>query len=205
MIVVVDYGVGNLGSVANMLRKIKVDAVVSGDPAVIDSADKLILPGVGAFDNAMRNLEDRQLIPTLTRKVVDEHTPILGLCVGMQLFSRGSEEGRLPGLGWIPADTVRFRLDPAERTLKVPHMGWSEVIVQRYHPIWNGLSSSQPRFYFVHSYHVVCDNAADVLAVAHHGYDFAAAVAHDNILGTQWHPEKSHIFGMKLLHGFANL
>lgn len=122
----------------------------------------------------------------------------------MQLFTRRSEEGVLPGLGWIEADTIRFRIDPRESNLKVPHMGWNEVAICQDHPMWRELSGMEPRFYFVHSYHVACDDEATVLARTHYGYDFASAIVKGNIVGTQFHPEKSHTFGMKLLRGFAD-
>ncbi len=205
MIVVVDYGMGNLGSILNMLKKIRTEAVVSSSIRVIERADKLILPGVGAFDNGMANLKERHLIPVLNRKVLEEGTPILGLCLGMQLFTRRSEEGQLPGLGWIAADTVRFRIDPSQSPLKVPHMGWNEVRIRQDHPIWRELSGEPPSFYFVHSYHVSCDRESTVLATTQYGYEFASAVVKDSIVGTQFHPEKSHSFGMKLLRGFGTL
>ena len=204
MIVIIDYGVGNLGSVANMMKKIRVNAVVSGDPDVIDKASKLILPGVGSFDGAMRSFRERGLEDHLRRRVLDDRVPILGLCVGLQMFTRRSEEGELPGLGWVPADTVRFRVDPAN-PVKVPHMGWTNVMPRRAHGIWDYLGPEAPRFYFVHSYHVRCDSDANVLATAQHGYEFAAAIVHGNIMGTQWHPEKSHSHGMRFLRAFAAL
>ena len=202
MIVVIDYGIGNLGSIANMLKKVGVEAVVSSEAAVIDRADKLILPGVGAFDNGMKNLAERGLIPLLNDKVLEDQTPILGLCLGMQLFTQRSEEGELPGLGWLEAETVRFKFDQAHARLKIPHMGWNTVQVCQPHPIFADMEADM-RFYFVHSYHVVCAEARTVLAQTHYGYDFASAVAKENIVGVQFHPEKSHKFGMKLLRNFA--
>jgi glutamine amidotransferase len=204
MIVIIDYGVGNLGSVANMMKKIRAPAVVSGDPDVIARASKLILPGVGSFDGAMRSFRERGLEAHVAQRVLADRVPILGLCVGLQMFTRGSEEGQLPGLGWVPADTVRFRVDPSAQ-VKVPHMGWTDVTPRKTHRIWSYLDRETPRFYFVHSYHVRCDADANVLATAHHGYEFAAAIVHENIIGTQWHPEKSHSYGMHFLRAFADL
>ncbi len=201
MIIIVDYGMGNLGSIANMLKKVGAAAIVTGEPSVVERADKLILPGVGAFDNGMRNLTERGLVPVLKAKAMDEKVPILGLCLGMQLFTKASEEGHLPGLGWLDAETVRFRLDPS-LGLKVPHMGWNTLELCRSHPALQSLGT-EPRFYFVHSYYVVCNDPSLVLARTEHGYPFASAIAAGNIIGVQFHPEKSHRFGMSLLKDFA--
>lgn len=201
MIVVVDYGLCNVGSVLNMLKRIGAEVAASADPAVIASAEKLILPGVGAFDNAMVNLEQLGLIEPLQRKVRDEKTPVLGICLGMQLLSRRSEEGTLPGLGWIEADTKRFTFD-AGVELRIPHMGWNELRVARPHPLLADLGAA-PRYYFVHSYHVCCDHDENAIGRAHYGIDFTAVVARDNVMGTQFHPEKSHRFGMQLLRNFV--
>ncbi len=203
MIVVIDYGVGNLGSIANMLKKVRAKAIVSSDIADIERADKLILPGVGAFDNGMKNLNDLGLIPVLSDKVLRRKTPILGLCLGMHLLTLRSEEGTLPGLGWIEADTIRFRFDQMQPGLKVPHMGWNFIRIKQPSPIWKDLDAEETRFYFVHSFHVVCHNDDNVLATAVYGYEFTSAVIKGNIVGTQFHPEKSHKFGMKLLKNFA--
>lgn len=204
MIVVVDYGMGNLGSIANMLKKVGAKAMVSSDISVIESADKLILPGVGAFDNGMKNLSDLGLVPILSAKVIRDETPILGLCLGMQLFTQRSEEGNLPGLGWIEAETIRFKFDKDQPGLKIPHMGWNSIKIKRLSRIFDDMYE-EPRFYFVHSYYVVCKNDRDVLATTCYGYEFASAVMRDNIVGTQFHPEKSHKFGMKLLKNFVEL
>jgi imidazole glycerol-phosphate synthase subunit HisH len=203
MIAIVDCGIGNVGSVANMFRKIGVPAVVSGDPVIVAEAEKLVLPGVGAFDHGMTRLRASGLVPILARRVLHDKTPILGICLGLQLFSRDSEEGVCPGLGWLPASTVRFRFSDAEQgLLKVPHMGWNTVYPARAEG-WPSLSG-QPRFYFVHSYHLACDFPDDVLATARYGYEFAVAVRRENLAGVQFHPEKSHRFGMAVLRDFAS-
>lgn len=202
MIVVIDYGMGNNGSIINMLKRVGAEAKISSDPVVIGSAKKLILPGVGAFDNGMKNLEERGFLPVLHKRVLQENIPILGICLGVQLFTKGSEEGRLPGLGWLDARTVRFRFDLQESKLKIPHMGWNELHIDRPHRIFGNLDA-HPRFYFVHSYHLVCNDQTLVLTTTHHGYAFASAVAKGNILGTQFHPEKSHKFGLHLLKNWA--
>jgi glutamine amidotransferase len=201
MIAIVDYGMGNIGSIANMLRKVGASATLTGDPEVLGQASKIILPGVGAFDNGMANLEASGLVPLLNRKALEERVPVLGICLGMQLLSRSSEEGRRPGLGWIAADTKRFQLDS---TFKVPHMGWNYVQPAKASPLTAGLPEHS-RFYFVHSYHVVCDEPSDVLLASRYGIDITAAVQRDNVMGVQFHPEKSHTFGMQLLKNFAEL
>jgi glutamine amidotransferase len=201
LIVVVDFGTGNSGSVVNMIKKAGGEAVVSSDPAVVLAASKLVLPGVGAFDHGMKNLRSRGLVEPLTRKAREGKTPLLGICLGFQLLSRGSEEGTLPGLGWLDADTVRFR--PGEgASIKVPHMGWNTLSLRRESPLL-GLLPPEARFYFVHSYHVVCRNEEDVLAVTRHGIDFVSAARRGNIFGTQFHPEKSHRYGLQVMRNFV--
>lgn len=202
MLVVVDYGLGNLGSIVNMLKKAGATAVVTSEVTTIEQAQKLILPGVGAFDKGMQNLEDRGLVPVLQRRVVQEGVPILGLCLGMQLFMQQSEEGQKAGLGWIAGRTIRFRHSPDSSSLRVPHMGWNFVHGQQADPLLDGLEA-EPRFYFVHSYHVVCQSAADSLATTQYGYEFTSMVRHHNIWGTQFHPEKSHRFGLQLMRNFV--
>ncbi len=202
MITIVDYGVGNLGSIANMLKKIGAKAEVASDPAALRRAEKLILPGVGAFDAGMRKLNESGLTPLLNELVLEKKTPILGLCLGMQLMTRRSEEGVEAGLGWFEAETVRFRFGPEQAHLKIPHMGWNTLEVRRPHPLVADLGP-EPRFYFVHSYHVVCADPADVVAWTDYGHPVAAVIARENILGAQFHPEKSHKFGMQLLRNFA--
>jgi imidazole glycerol-phosphate synthase subunit HisH len=202
MIVVIDYGMGNIGSIANMLKKVGVAAVVSADIGTVESADKLILPGVGAFDQGMRHLRDLGLIPVLNRKVLEAKTPILGLCLGMQLFTRNSEEGSLPGLGWFDAETVRFRFHASQTGLKALHMGWNTVNLINPTALWKNMYPDA-RFYFVHAYHVVCHDQNDVTTTSHYGYEFASAITKGNVQGTQFHPEKSHKFGIRLFKSFV--
>jgi len=204
VIVVIDYGMGNLGSIANMFKKVGFKAAVTSDLAVIAQATKLVLPGVGAFDNGMIKLNELGLIPVLSAKVFEDKIPVMGLCLGMQLFTQRSEEGKLPGLGWLDAETIRFKFDPAQSDLKIPHMGWNTVQVRQPSWVFDGMDE-EPRFYFVHSYHVVCQSEQDVLATAHYGYEFASAVGRGNVVGVQFHPEKSHKFGMRLFKNFAEL
>jgi imidazole glycerol-phosphate synthase subunit HisH len=203
-VIVIDYGMGNVASIVNMVRKAGGEIAVSADPALISKADKLILPGVGAFDNGIANLNQRGLVPLLSYRVLEHRVPILGLCLGVQLFTRCSEEGKLPGLGWIEADTRRFRFSREEEGLKVPHMGWNFIEAAKPAVLLNGLPP-EPRFYFVHSYHLVCDDPADVLTWTTYGYRFASGIQRGNIWGTQFHPEKSHKFGLALLKNFLAL
>lgn len=202
MITVVNYGMGNVGSIANMLKKIGAEACISAEPSVIAKAEKLILPGVGAFDNGMANLERSGLIPILNECVLGRGVPIMGLCLGMQLFGRRSEEGRSAGLGWIDAETVRFRFEPQNGGLKVPHMGWNRVqIADRPSPL-QGMPA-ETRFYFVHSYHMVCADPSVVMTTTEYGCTFVSGVKRENIIGVQFHPEKSHRFGMELFRNFV--
>lgn len=201
MITIVDYGVGNLGSICNMFKRIGVPAEVAADHNRIADARKLLLPGVGAFDNAMQRINESGLREVLLRKVVMEGTPILGICLGMQLLTRGSEEGSLDGLGVVPACTVRF---PQVKGLKVPHMGWNVVQPTRSCALIDGLPEDA-RFYFVHSYRVHVDDPADSILRCHYGVDFDAAFQRGNVYGAQFHPEKSHKFGMVFLGNFARL
>jgi glutamine amidotransferase len=204
MIAIVDYGMGNLGSISNMLKKIGIQSSISSDPRVIDEAEKLILPGVGAFDLGMKNITERGLLDSLNVQALERKKPILGLCLGMQLFTRASEEGHVQGLGWLDAKTVRFKFSAADAHLKIPHMGWNTLQIRRSHPLLSDLGTD-PRFYFVHSFHVQCSDNGKVLATTNYGYDFPSVVVQDNILGAQFHPEKSHKFGLRLLKNFTEL
>lgn len=203
MIVIVNYGLGNLGSIFNMFRKIGVPSTISANVEEIAKADKLVLPGVGHFDRAMERLRDTPLGQVLRRKAMDEKVPVLGICLGMQILTRSSEEGILPGLGWIPAVATRFQF-PANSTLKVPHMGWNLVSRSTPSPVTDGFDAGF-RFYFVHSYHVHVDDDRYSILKARHGVEFDAGIQKDNIIGVQFHPEKSHRFGMHLLRNFARM
>lgn len=204
MIVIIDYGMGNLGSILNMLKKVGAQAKVSAGVEEIEQADKLILPGVGAFDSGMQRLAELGLIDVLNEKVLRRKTPTLGVCLGMQLLMKRSAEGALPGLGWIDGETIRFQFDPRETRLKIPHMGWNTAAVQRDGALFKEVEPGA-RFYFVHSFHVVCHDPQDVVALTHYGYDFASAVQRGNVMGVQFHPEKSHKFGMKIYKNFVEL
>ena len=202
MITIVDYGVGNLGSILNMLKKVGAKAQASSDPGVLRQAEKLILPGVGAFDAGMKKLNETGLVPVLNELVLDKKVPVIGLCLGMQLMTKRSEEGTEAGLGWIDAETVRFKFGPENAHLKVPHMGWNTLDIRRQHLLVADLGP-ESRFYFVHSYYIVCADETDVVANTDYGYPLAAVINRGNIMGAQFHPEKSHKFGMQLLKNFA--
>lgn len=205
MIVVVDYGMGNVGSIANMLKRVGADALVSSQAHDIEKAEKLILPGVGAFDSAMERINGSGLRGALDRRVVADKVPVLGICLGMQLLTHTSEEGELPGLGWIAARTVAFRgrVDPR---LKSPHMGWNLVVLHTPSPLTTGLDTlAEPRFYFVHSYFIECDDSNVGILRTTYGVTYDSAIQRGNIYGVQFHPEKSHRFGMRLLENFAKL
>jgi len=202
MIVIINYKMGNLGSIFNMLKKVGAKAIISSDFQNIESAEKLVLPGVGAFDSGMKNLKDMGLIPILEEAVLNKKKPILGICLGMQLFSKTSEEGILSGLGWIDAKTEKFKFEGVNNNLKIPHMGWNTVTIKRQSCLTREMGGDE-RFYFLHSYHVICNKDDDILAITNYGYDFASMIHHENIFGVQFHPEKSHKFGMKILKNFA--
>ncbi len=203
MITIVDYGFGNLGSIANMLKKIGVQSQIASAPEEIAEARKIILPGVGHFDRAMDKIGRSGMREMLDRKALLEKVPILGICLGMQLLTDSSEEGVLAGLGWIPAKTVRFSF-PAASPLKVPHMGWNLVQEATPSPLTEN-SGPEQRFYFVHSYHVRVEDEQFSILKTEHGYRFDSAIQKENIFGVQFHPEKSHRFGMRLLENFAGL
>lgn len=202
MILVIDYGMGNVGSIMNMLKKIGAKSAITTNPDELYTAEKIILPGVGSFDKGMQYLEQKGFHEAILKNVVELKKPLLGICLGMQMLGRKSEEGVRPGLGLIPFDTVRFRFDQ-KTSLKVPHMGWNYVNINNHNSqLVNNICEKQ-RFYFVHTYHALCDNKEDILMESHYGYVFTAAVQHLNIYGTQFHPEKSHRYGMQLLSNFA--
>jgi imidazole glycerol-phosphate synthase subunit HisH len=204
MIAVINYGMGNLGSIVNMLKKIGAESCVTADPVRLEQADKLILPGVGAFARGMKNLDDMGLRAVLDDLVIRRKKPILGICLGMQLFSEHSEEGNAKGLGWIKATTQKFRFDfeTSRSNLRIPHMGWNGITIVQNSPFFASFHD-EPRFYFVHSYHIVCCDIANVLARTQYGYEFVSSVMKDNIIGVQFHPEKSHKFGMQFLRNFV--
>jgi glutamine amidotransferase len=186
-----------------MLKKIGAESARSADPDVIAGAEKLVLAGIGAFDGAAGRLAELGLVEALNEAVLARRVPTLGVCLGMQLMARSSEEGSRSGLGWLDAEVRRFSFPP-DRRLPIPHMGWQEVMPTRPSPVFPEPSEFS-RFYFSHAYHLVCHDGADVAATATYGYEFVAAVHRDNIIGTQFHPEKSHVFGLEIYRRFVRL
>ena len=194
---------GNLRSVLKKFEHIKIPAMISADPDIILKADKLILPGVGHFSSGMNNLASRNLIDNLHEVVLIRKKPILGICLGLQLFAKHSEEGDCNGLGWIDADVTRFRVSDT-LTFKIPHIGWNSLEIRKDSLLYRGIENS-PSFYFVHSYHLLCHKEEDILSTTEYDYHFTSSIQKDNIFGTQFHPEKSHDIGEILLKNFANL
>lgn len=199
MIVIVDYGLGNTASVIRAFRKLQVDAVLSDDAMVISKASHIILPGVGHFAHGMNQLESRKLIEPLNEAILEKKKPVLGICLGMQLMTHHSEEGDVNGLGWIDADTVKI-----DTQLKVPHVGWNSLNLIRQDSLLQGVRPEQ-LFYFVHSYCVQCKNPEDILATSQYDKTFVSVFRKNNIAGMQFHPEKSHQQGFRLLQNFIHL
>lgn len=202
-IVIIDYGMGNLRSVYNKLNRYGISVLVSNKIDEINSAEKLILPGVGNFAYGMKNIKELGLLDVLKHKVNEEKIPILGICLGMQMLTKHSEEGDVEGLGFIDADTKRFNFN-GNKKLKVPHIGWNTVNINKTSPLLSGIENDS-LFYFVHSYYVSCNNTQDVLLSSHYGLDFISGFQKDNIYGTQFHPEKSHSTGIQLIKNFIAL
>lgn len=196
---------GNVGSISNIIKKVGGSSIVSSDIQTICNAKKLILPGVGSFDNGIRSLKNSGFIEVLIKKVLDDRIPVLGICLGMQMMTKDSEEGSEKGLGWIDASTKRFNFKEINEALRVPHMGWNTVTRYKDHKLVNGIDKANSRFYFVHSYYVSCNNKQDILLTCNYGFDFVAAFQKDNIMGVQFHPEKSHKFGMHMFSNFLSL
>lgn len=200
MITIINYNMGNLASIANMIKKISGQSIITSDIEVIKKARKIILPGVGAFDNAIKNLRNLNLLDIIKEKALSEKVSILGICLGMQILTKGSEEGELEDLGFINAFTKKFKFD--NNHLKVLHTGWNAVKLFKQSRLFSGMENQENRFYFVHSYAVECYQTEDILTTTFYGYEFVSSFEKDNIIGVQFHPEKSHRFGMQLLKNF---
>lgn len=203
MITIVNYGLGNLGSIQNMLKRLGYDSEITSKESEILKADKLILPGVGKFDAAMHKIEELKLKEALDYKAKQEKIPVLGICLGMQLLANSSEEGIMPGFGWIDAEVIKFNFQD-NHMLKIPHMGWNEVKIINPCALTKGMTDDF-RYYFVHSYYVKTKNRENSFLTCDYGLTFDAAIYQDNIYGVQFHPEKSHRFGKVLLKNFADL
>jgi len=204
MITIVDYGVGNIRSFLNVYRRLNIDAQTATTPRELGAATKIILPGVGSFDRAMEQLQGSGMRDTLDEMALRRRVPILGVCVGMQMLAASSDEGVLPGLGWIAGKVRGLGALMAERPLPLPHMGWNDVRVVSSGGLFDQLDAGA-RFYFLHSFYFDCERADDAAAVASYGREFACAVHAGNIYGVQFHPEKSHRWGTRLLQNFASL
>lgn len=203
MIHVVDYGAGNIGSVLNMIKRVGGEAMPTGDAQVLSAATKILLPGVGSFDNAVQKLQRLGLIDVLRERAATG-VPFLGICLGMQLLASASEEGVLPGLDLIAGKVRKFSPDASQAGLKIPHMGWNLIRNVKGSRLTAGLDD-RSKFYFVHSYYYECTNAADRLLETHHGHAFVSGVERGNVVGVQFHPEKSHRYGMQLIKNFVEL
>ncbi len=203
MNLIIDYGVGNIGSIANMLKRLGTNSMISARKEDIQKAERIILCGVGAFDDGMNKLEQLGIIEVLYKAIVEDKKPVLGVCLGLQLFTEGSEEGTKNGLGFIKGYCKRFNFESLENgnRFKVPHMGWNLVHKEKNSRLFSNMYVD-PRFYFVHSFYVETNDPADVLLTANYGKEFTAGIEHENILGVQFHPEKSHKYGLRLYENF---
>ncbi|UUZ52985.1 imidazole glycerol phosphate synthase subunit HisH [Massilia sp. H-1] len=204
MITIIDYGLGNVLAFVNVYNRLNIPVRVAKSAAELDGATRLILPGVGSFDHAMEQLARSGMRPRLEQLVCEEKLPVIGICVGMQMLAKGSDEGKLPGLGWIDGQVRKFQLDEMPRGTNLPHMGWNDVTPVSMAGLFKGLEDDA-RFYFLHSYYFECNDGASILARTDYGSHFSCAVRRDNVYGVQFHPEKSHHFGSQLLSNFAEV
>ncbi|MBY0496024.1 MAG: imidazole glycerol phosphate synthase subunit HisH [Cyanobacteria bacterium] len=204
MISIVDYGLGNVQAIANIYKRLNIPAQLVSTASALAEATRLVLPGVGAFDWAMSRLNDSGMRETLDHLVLRDRRPVLGICVGMQMMAHRSEEGVQHGLGWIDGVVKRFDEAAFHERTHLPHMGWNDVAPRQPGGLFAGIET-ESRFYFLHSYHIVPANAADVIAYTDYNVRFASSIRHDNVFGTQFHPEKSHHWGVRLLRNFAEL
>jgi glutamine amidotransferase len=204
MISIIDYGLGNLKAFANIYKRLNLPAELVTTKEQLAKSEKIILPGVGAFDRAMEELNNSVLRPLLDELVLDKKIPILGICVGMQILGNSSDEGKLEGLKWINGEVKLFDVDQIKHTTQLPHMGWNDVTPTKKNPLLAGLEEDA-LFYFLHSYYFKCNNPEDSIAESDYGIRYTCAVNHENIYGVQFHPEKSHHYGIQLLKNFATL
>lgn len=195
---------GNLRSINKAFERSNIKTMISAKKEDIDKADKLILPGVGHFGTGMKNLHNLDIIKLLLKKITIDKVPILGICLGLQLFTKSSEEGNVDGLGLIDGKTIRFDFTNNEENLKVPHMGWNTVQIKKENKLLDSINNEE-LFYFVHSYHITCHDKSDILTTTTYGYEFTSGIQKDNIYGTQFHPEKSHSSGLKILQNFSRI
>jgi glutamine amidotransferase len=204
MITIINYGVGNIFAFQNVFKRLDIPTKIAITAADLEDAEKLILPGVGSFDYAMNQLNSSGMRGKLDELVLEKMVPVIGICVGMQMMGNSSDEGKLDGLKWIDAEILKFNESLIQQRTKLPHMGWNDVSPVENHPLFIGLEK-EAIFYFLHSFYFKCNNLNDSIANSEYGISFSSAVNHNNIYGLQFHPEKSHQYGEKLLHNFAKL
>lgn len=204
MITLIDYGVGNIFAFQNVYKGLDIPTKIAKKAADLNDVEKLILPGVGSFDYAMNQLNNSGMRDRLDELVLVKKVPVIGICVGMQMMGNRSDEGKLDGLKWIDSEILKFDESLIEQRTKLPHMGWNDVTPVKNHPLFIGLDK-EAIFYFLHSFYFNCNNPADSIAVSDYGLSFSSAVNKHNIYGVQFHPEKSHQYGEKLLHNFSKL
>jgi glutamine amidotransferase len=204
MITIINYGLGNIKAIQNVFNKISVPSRVVSNLDEFDGAEKIVLPGVGAFDYAMQKLRNSGMYEKLNELVLEKEVPVIGICVGMQMMAKSSDEGKLEGLGWFDASVKKFDETKLNNNIQLPHMGWNDVNPSKTNPLFHGLEQNA-RFYFLHSYYISCNQNEQVLATSEYPEKFVCAVNHKNIYGVQFHPEKSHHFGVNLLHNFAKV
>jgi glutamine amidotransferase len=204
MITIIDYGVGNIFAFQNVYKRLDIPVKIATCVSDLINVEKIILPGVGSFDYAMERLNSSGMRDKLDELVLEKKIPVIGICVGMQMMGNKSDEGKLPGLKWIDSEILKFDESLIRQRTKLPHMGWNDVLPTRYSPLFYGLDKKSI-FYFLHSYYFKCNNPNDSLAISEYGITFSSAVNNDNIFGIQFHPEKSHQYGEKLLYNFAKL
>jgi glutamine amidotransferase len=204
MITLIDYGVGNIFAFQNVYKRLDIPTKIAKTTADLNEVEKLILPGVGSFDYAMNQLNNSGMRDRLDELVIEKKIPVIGICVGMQMMGNRSDEGKLDGLKWIDAEILKFNESLIQQRTKLPHMGWNDVSPIENHPLFIGLEK-EAIFYFLHSFYFKCNNSNDSIANSEYGISFSSAVNHNNIYGIQFHPEKSHQYGEKLLHNFAKL
>lgn len=204
MITIVDYGSGNINAITNIYDILKIPYIIASEAHQLSCAEKIILPGVGSFDYCMAKLNNSGLKEVLSKKVLEQKTPVLGICIGLHLMASGSEEGQLPGLNWIKGCVKRFDETKLQNKPKIPHMGWNTIKIKRAPELFLDVNEEQG-FYFIHSYYIEAENTENIMTKTNYGHDFVSGITQDNIYAVQFHPEKSHSNGMKLLRNFSRI